>query len=1221
MSRPAGNFADFFPTAPSVLQQRKSSKTSQQRPKTRVDVKEEPPGDISSKTSSSRPAKQENFLHAPRATKATGSAEEVQPSPGYSNGAGSVTSSSAASSVFSTSHHINVTAVAQNYATNVLTPLTNSEFSPPEKLVSPLLELDSDGNRGVRVPAVGATMTPSRTPPTFRASARPLGLTVKGCKAIYDPELDRKASKEKRKAKVQYQDFGNREADEIPPPDPRLAIPNYDRGGSGKTKSRLRSAPYSLRPWPYDAALSVGPGPPTNIVITGFDPMAPLSQLTALFSSFGDIAEVNNRTDPTTGRLLGICGIRYKDARSFRHGPPVSAIAATKTAYTEGKKGLRVGLKAIRVAVDREGNVIRRIVDQAIAALRKDVPLPEPPKPESLFRKNAPPPTAPKGPSGRVFMQRPIPLTSLSLNHSPKTPGTARPTPISANPVLIEEIPILDQIKRQPYIFIGHCYVPVMSTTIPHLQKRLKMYDWQSIRCDKTGYYIIFEASKRGESEAQRCTDQCHLTPLFTYVMNMECQRNGNTNYERSPSPQRVLEKEREVVNIRLKKESDMDLEEEKRQRARDLDPSRAVLQLVIQEIRDKLIEDVKSRIAAPTLYDFLDPDRHVERRRALGIEEPQDKRKAALGSDNNFSSAGTPDSRADALGKARTPAKSNINVLSLPRIQKRSGMDRSVTGFRDERRRPVLKAAVRPLFHQLEQFQDDEDSDDERRTSVTRDTEDQESRPLSRMSMTSVSDDDESLLQKATKRRQVGRDEPDVGDESVKEDHEKASADNLLISKLERSIYEMSPSSRKRKRLVKELEMRKRLKEDDELFSIGKNEDGEGSVDIKQSGSATPVVEATPDIDSDVPIQKSKKARAKKRTKKHIFEEREARRLALEAEESEAAAEALEVGEDAVGNEARVEIEDRQPDVEWGVSTSEAQATVQDDEDLALDVDGWQISIKDAEDMRALKLGAGPLAKPTAGNLMAWACEQKVVKSMNRTKLDNTAAIRGYYVPNPTGSARTEGMKRILESEKSKYLPHRIKVQKAREKREEDAKNAPSGASRVVEAPKNMPKTNTRGRRAEDRRHMQEVNLQKELLSALTGDADVLRFNQLKKRKKPVKFARSAIHNWGLYSLESIAANEMIIEYVGEKVRQDIADLRERRYDKSGVGSSYLFRIDEGTVVDATKKGGIARFINHSCMPNCTAKIIRVDGEKRIVIYALRDISKGKPTCAHVAR
>ena len=78
---------------------------------------------------------------------------------------------------------------------------------------------------------------------------------------------------------------------------------------------------------------------------------------------------------------------------------------------------------------------------------------------------------------------------------------------------------------------------------------------------------------------------------------------------------------------------------------------------------------------------------------------------------------------------------------------------------------------------------------------------------------------------------------------------------------------------------------------------------------------------------------------------------------------------------------------------------------------------------------------------------------------------------------------------------------------------------------------------------------------------------------------------------------------------------RQQVADLREHRYLKSGIGSSYLFRIDENTVVDATKKGGIARFINHSCMPNCTAKIITVDKSKRIVIYALRDIAESKST------
>jgi len=216
---------------------------------------------------------------------------------------------------------------------------------------------------------------------------------------------------------------------------------------------------------------------------------------------------------------------------------------------------------------------------------------------------------------------------------------------------------------------------------------------------------------------------------------------------------------------------------------------------------------------------------------------------------------------------------------------------------------------------------------------------------------------------------------------------------------------------------------------------------------------------------------------------------------------------------------------------------------------------------------------------------------------------------VEGYYVPNPSGSARTEPIKKILESEKSKYLPHRIKVQKARERREAEAQNATT--TQVKVAPE-LPKASSRGKRADDRRTVKDIDRQREMLKDHGDDADVIRFNQLQKRKKPVKFERSAIHNWGLYSLERIQASEMIIEYVGERIRQEIAELREIRYTESGIGSSYLFRIDEGTIVDATKKGGIARFINHSCSPNCTAKIIRVGGTKRIVIYALRDIEKG---------
>jgi len=94
----------------------------------------------------------------------------------------------------------------------------------------------------------------------------------------------------------------------------------------------------------------------------------------------------------------------------------------------------------------------------------------------------------------------------------------------------------------------------------------------------------------------------------------------------------------------------------------------------------------------------------------------------------------------------------------------------------------------------------------------------------------------------------------------------------------------------------------------------------------------------------------------------------------------------------------------------------------------------------------------------------------------------------------------------------------------------------------------------------------------------------EVFKFSQLKLRKKPLKFSKSDIHDWGLFSVDHIAGEEFVIEYVGEVIRQVVADHREKLYNAQGIGSSYMFRIDQDTIVDATKCGNLSRFINHSC-------------------------------------
>ncbi|KAJ6411803.1 hypothetical protein OIU84_004973 [Salix udensis] len=86
-------------------------------------------------------------------------------------------------------------------------------------------------------------------------------------------------------------------------------------------------------------------------------------------------------------------------------------------------------------------------------------------------------------------------------------------------------------------------------------------------------------------------------------------------------------------------------------------------------------------------------------------------------------------------------------------------------------------------------------------------------------------------------------------------------------------------------------------------------------------------------------------------------------------------------------------------------------------------------------------------------------------------------------------------------------------------------------------------------------------------LLAAAEG-AELLKATQLKARKKHLRFQRSKIHDWGLVAQEPIESEDLVVEYVGELIRPQISDIRERLYEKMGIGSSYLFRLDDGYVV-----------------------------------------------------
>jgi SET domain-containing protein len=104
-----------------------------------------------------------------------------------------------------------------------------------------------------------------------------------------------------------------------------------------------------------------------------------------------------------------------------------------------------------------------------------------------------------------------------------------------------------------------------------------------------------------------------------------------------------------------------------------------------------------------------------------------------------------------------------------------------------------------------------------------------------------------------------------------------------------------------------------------------------------------------------------------------------------------------------------------------------------------------------------------------------------------------------------------------------------------------------------------------------------------------------------------PIRRKRSKITGWGVYAAAPINKNTRVVHYAGEKITTTEADRRERRYQAKG--RIWCFTINRRWVRDAAVGGNIARFINHSCRPNC---YVEIAGDT-IWIRAARNIRRGE--------
>ncbi|KAI0201318.1 hypothetical protein F4808DRAFT_426051 [Astrocystis sublimbata] len=1238
---PSAGFREFFPNAPRVARDKAHERERERHGKPSA----LPDSHSRTATSAFRDAKH----HLSASDPAPYPNQDIHTDSSRAdslNGVGSSSSrASTASSMFSnqnTTSAVNAAACASN---NVLTPLTSvgsPAYHSSSQASKQHLSVAAAHSGKADYTSLAATMKSSATPPSGvqRLPARDLNRPVQGMRCIHDPSTDKSLSTtEKKSMKPKYKAFGSE--DDAPPPDPRLAKGSwldYINVDFHLPKARLRQTPYNLKPYTYDSATSIGPGPPTQIVVSGFNPLITFSKVTSIFASFGDIAESSNKMHPDTGSYLGFATFRFRDAKVQHQRPAIAAVDAAKRAVRM-MHGRKIESHYVKVDYDRNGKKSRQMLETIITKDREEYAraMATPPVPVGL-RSHAdnmipssraqsetlggaksqsdgfsrPPPTAPKGPAAE-------------RQRAPASETANWPLHTKPNSFLASTPSVASTLKGEPYIFVPDSSVPVMITTVPHMRKRLKAYYIDDVLTDRLGYYIMFPNTSRGREDAGRCYQAANGSAFFTYTMAMRLHNAAPSSLSQAASQPRPSDPDRrpggddryrDEHQYRPREErrqiEDGILEEEKKQRAQNFDPVVEAIEVVRREMMEHLIRHIRTKVAVPALSTFLDPANHAAKRRRLNIQDPVGPLKPIISiEDRDLSPATTPNSRADPIER-RT---ARLNVTALPRIRKAKGHGAAQRnyGFTDpfaRKRSSVVRNAFRSLHHRLQPPDSDDEASEgegegEVRDSIARDTEEVESRPRSRMST-----------------EEDGFEDGFVDEDSMTEASFLASDGPL--------------KSKKRKlELHVEAAIKRQKKSDQELFGA--------TIDtLENEYPSVPEDIVIPDDDASVKKEpdavellalektaKSKKkitvAKTKKKTKKQLFEEREA----MKKQQA-----------DAYVQEALGQAEIVDPSESDGVSLRKASVAEEAEELLPRDprfsdrvvsampvppafklgletMPDLQFELKDQPDISKLRRRTVP---SEIGDPRLWMWKHNRIRELNATEempVNGPLKIDGYYVPNLTGSARTEGVKKILNSEKSKYLPHHIKVQKAREERQQraakrDTKDAVASAAEAARlaAEKLLAKGNSRANRANNRRFVADLNDQKKTLGQ---DSDVLRFNQLKKRKKPVKFARSAIHNWGLYTMENINKDDMIIEYVGEQVRQQISEIRENRYLKSGIGSSYLFRIDDNTVIDATKKGGIARFINHSCMPNCTAKIIKVEGSKRIVIYALRDIAQNE--------
>ena len=767
--------------------------------------------------------------------------------------------------------------------------------------------------------------------------------------------------------------------------DPRLERPYLSAGGmQRRNKKTLRTSLYVAR-WAYDDN-SIGPGPPVEVLISNLSTLTTASELGMHFRSYGEIDKLELKVDPASGASLGLCHIRYRAHKSNK----MMAHECAKRAVKSGN-GAKVGMNTMKVEFDRDGLICAKLMDRILAEKRK---LQEEAQRKSMLllrqqqeaqrdnryrERDDERGRYARSPEPRAGARSPNRGRGPSPGYRRTSPPRDQKRPPSRPDGWVANA--LDCIQREPYIHIPSSAVPPEEKLIFHLKGKLRRFDWTNVLLDKSGFYLVFKE----EREAERCYRMTRGSLLFNYELLMRLHLQGNPNI-RSP----VSGKSREAEKVPEVK------------KYRTVDVVAEVTESLMREMKIAVMKDVKRRIAAPALYDFLGTAKLTQPR----LEEERSEANADSPKDGSQSTRTEPNDAAPIKrSKLPKPIPSFSTLAALPRFKKRviPPPKPTLLKLEDVDKKPV-RTDARPLHHLLNNYHSDVGSDDE---SSTMDV-----RPVSRGMSTA---DDESIattprlsLTVTGKRKRSGpgssrlRDSPesseDEGEPKVPIESPQAEVpvpkdddlesiidvpvpntpeieeiDEFLVS----TVAPIADTKPKPKTSI--TTAKRRLRDLDFTSSEDDSEDGRvQKVKVKRAPSARAMLGEVHDVEDIVMTGMQEDVEpipSKKNGRKKLLGSKLVKSIKLEIPVPLSS-------QKLVFTPTRY----RPPktgELPWAIPTPGGpQPTIVDDEKAILNLEGWQELVKDEEDLECLRIALEGNKKADIGTPAVWAYKQKELKA-----------------------------------------------------------------------------------------------------------------------------------------------------------------------------------------------------------------------------------------------